>query len=221
MAALRLLDLFCGAGGAAMGYHWAGFDEIVGIDIAPQKNYPFTFIQGDAIAFLDAVIDGQEDNAYDLVHASPPCQAYSTSTRSPDGHPRLIEETRAALEMTGRPSVMENVVGAPLRRDVLLCGSMFGAEYRRHRVFEIEGFAALNLSCLHHRQPGRVLTITGHAAGQRGQANRHSQKYADLAEGVAAMDTPWMTKTSELVEAIPPAYTEYLGRQFLDQLARL
>ena len=117
---MRLLDLFCGAGGAAMGYHRAGFDEIVGIDIVPQPNYPFTFVQGDAL------VPPIDLDAFDLIHASPPCQAYSIANRL--GHmdatryPRFIEPTRALL--AGRVSVIENVEGAPLVEPYTLCGSM-------------------------------------------------------------------------------------------------
>ena len=112
---MRLLDLFCGAGGAAMGYHRAGF-EVVGIDIAPQPNYPFEFVQADAMEFP---LDG-----FDAIHASPPCQAYTALATGK--HPRLIEPMRERLASSGVPWVIENVVGAPLRQPVLLCGSMFG-----------------------------------------------------------------------------------------------
>jgi len=193
-----------------MGYHQAGFTEIVGIDIEPQPNYPFTFIQADA---LNPPVDL---GVFDLVHASPPCQAYSTASRDHNGHPDLVAATRTLIG--GATYVIENVSQAPLRRDILLCGSMFGAEYRRHRVFELHGFAALNPSCIHYRQPGRVLGITGHADGVRGQLNRWGRKYANLAEGNEAMGTPWMRRTSELVEAIPPAYTRFIGEQFLCQI---
>ena len=132
----RLLDLFCGAGGAAMGYSRAGF-EVVGVDINPQKNYPFEFRQADAMEFLDD-LDGLE--GYAAVHASPPCQAYSAGSRMRTGsakvHPKLIEPIRDSLELLDISYVIENVVGAPLRRDFVLCGSMFDLPVRRHRIFE-------------------------------------------------------------------------------------
>ena len=126
-----------------MGYHRAGFTEIVGVDNRPQKNYPFTFVQGDALEYLAA-----HGAAFDVIHASPPCQKYTTLrgmwNHKPD-HPDLVDPTRQLLRALGKPSVIENVPGAPLRRGaVMLCGTMFGlgtadgrAELRRHRYFEV------------------------------------------------------------------------------------
>lgn len=215
---MRLLDLFCGAGGAAMGYHRAGFDEIVGIDIKPQKNYPFTFIQGDA---LNPPVRLEE---FDLIHASPPCQAYSSATPRLHEHPDLYEPTRAMLDAAGRPYVIENVVGAPYHHGVILCGSMFdladddGEWVQRHRNFETSWLMFQN-AC-HHPTRKRALLVTGHAFIKtvRDIKNHSRQGPFDLACRLMGID--WMTR-KELVQAIPPAYTEYLGRQFLDQLARL
>jgi DNA (cytosine-5)-methyltransferase 1 len=135
---MRLLDLFCGAGGAAMGYHRAGFDEIVGVDIEPQPRYPFAFFQGDALEYCAA--HGSE---FDAIHASPPCQAYTRMARGlleSQGrgreYPDLIHATRSALHLAGVVSVIENVPGAPLLGPVMLCGSSFGLLVQRHRLFE-------------------------------------------------------------------------------------
>ena len=132
---MRLLDLFCGAGGAAVGYHRAGFDDITGVDIKPMPRYPFEFVQGDALEYV--IEHGAE---FDVIHASPPCQAYSVETpiKYKHTHPDLIEPTRKALEKVGKPYIIENVSGArsKLYRSVMLCGTMFGLNIWRHRYFE-------------------------------------------------------------------------------------
>ncbi len=209
---MKLLDLFCGAGGAAMGYHRAGFDEIVGVDIKPQKRYPFKFVLGDALEYVSA--HGME---FDAIHASPPCQAYSvTRSLHSNVYPMLIEETRATLIKTGRPYVIENVPGAPLLDPLMLCGTMFGLRVIRHRLFECNPQIAIApASCDHWGKSVRrgvygafsngfdLLTITG---------NNYP-----IADGRTAMDIDWMSK-KELSQAIPPAYTEYIGRQLLEVL---
>jgi DNA (cytosine-5)-methyltransferase 1 len=204
-----MLDLFCGAGGAAMGYHRAGFD-IVGVDNRPQPRYPFPFIQADAMTFP---LDG-----YDAIHASPPCQAYSESTAKfrAEGvvYPDLIAATRDRLDATGLPWVIENVPGAPMRADYVLCGSMFGLlGLIRHRWFETSwrGFA-MALACRHDF---RAVTVVGHGP------NSHSWWYRSLdgrsrwnADCRRAMGIEWMNR-GELSQAIPPAYTEWIGTQLL------
>ena len=130
---MRLLDLFCGAGGAAMGYYRAGFENIVGIDNKPQPNYPFEFIQVDALEYL--VEHGSE---YDIIHASPPCQAFSwAAARWDKEYPDLISATRDLLLRTGKQYIIENVITAPIEKSLLLCGTMFGLGVIRHRHFEI------------------------------------------------------------------------------------
>ncbi|MFI9269817.1 DNA cytosine methyltransferase [Kitasatospora sp. NPDC052896] len=187
---LRVLDLFCCAGGAGMGYHLAGFD-VTGVDIQPQPNYPFTFVQGDALKYAQ-----EHAHRFDLVHASPPCQYYARVTRwrgNADSHPNLIAPTRTLLSTTGRPWVIENVPGAPLRADFLLCGSMFGLRVRRHRLFETSWHAAqLTAPCDH-----RALLPFAH---------KDERAFAD------AMGCTWMTN-KEGRQAIPPAYTDLIGRQ--------
>lgn len=205
---MRLLDLFCGAGGAAVGYHQAGFDEIVGIDNILQPNYPFDFIQGDA---LNPPV---ELEGFDLIHASPPCQRFSVLTAEPNRHPDLIEATRNLL--SSRPSVIENVWQAPLRRDIQLCGSMFSLNIQRHRAFELDGFNLVLVPPCNHLtwQRGRPITITGHFGV--GGGGRHSLEPFGLTDARELMGMPWASR-SELVEAIPPAYTKFIGEQFLAQ----
>lgn len=216
-----LLDLFGGAGGAAAGYYAAGFD-VLGVDIRPQPRYPFAFVQADALDFLGAADLG--DVA--AIHASPPCQAYSaartmTSTAG-KSYPQLVEQTRAALRATGRPYVIENVPGAPLRPDLLLCGTMFrlrtgGHELRRHRVFELGGFWALTPDICRHELP--TLGIYGNGGGQRHRPNRYGNK-ATVAEARELTGCSWMT-TRELSQAIPPAYTAHIGLALLGAVEQL
>jgi DNA (cytosine-5)-methyltransferase 1 len=203
MSRPRLLDLFCGAGGAAVGYHRAGF-EVVGVDINPQPHYPFEFHQADAMTYP---LDG-----FDAIHASPPCQAYIRSgTVAKDGrHPRLLPPTRERLIEAGIPWVIENVPGAPMRADVQLCGSIFGLAVRRHRWFESsESLSPWVLAC-NHSEP--VAGVYGHPHGASG-ANA-GMLPGDLATWSRAMGIDWMT-TAELADAIPPAYTEWIGTQLL------
>jgi DNA (cytosine-5)-methyltransferase 1 len=183
----RLLDLFCGAGGAAMGYARAGF-EVVGVDIEPQPRYPFEFHQADALTFPLA--------GFDAVHASPPCQHYANVTRwtgNQADHADLVAAVRSRL--AGRVYVIENVIGAPLVGPVLLCGSMFGLRIRRHRLFEASVWLGLASTCRH--RPDDLPFI-----------HKGERAYAD------AMGCQWMSNR-EGRQAIPPAYTEFIGRQLL------
>lgn len=212
---MRLLDLFCGAGGAAMGYSRAGFDEIVGVDIRPQPRYPFAFVQGDALEYIFAY--GKE---FDVIHASPPCQAYSISKNNGChvGAPMLVAVTRTALKNCGRPWVIENVFGAPLRFPVMLCGQSFGLstgnfDLARHRYFE-SPIGLMTTPCNH--RAGFTIGVYGN-----GTNAWHRKKFGRCVrqrELCEAMGIDWMTR-KELSQAIPPAYTEYLGRQLLAALA--
>lgn len=198
----RLLDLFCGAGGAAMGYHRAGF-EVVGVDIKPQPHYPFEFHQGDALEYL--ATHGTE---FDAIHASPPCQRYSESTplATRPGHPDLIDATRKALAETGKPYVIENVDGARmiLRASLVLCGSMFGLPVWRHRWFEIwPEMLLLVPPCTHSKDP---VIISG---------STHGRGEAKVPQMIAALGVPWMKVRKEVRQAIPPAYTEFIGKQLM------
>jgi DNA (cytosine-5)-methyltransferase 1 len=208
----RLLDLFCGAGGASMGYHRAGFD-VTGVDISPQKRYPFTFIQGNALEYLAA--HGHE---YDAIAASPPCQAY-TPLRARHAHkdyPDLVAITRAALLAAGKPYVIENVPGAPLHDYITLCGTMFGLRVYRHRRFE----SATPLSPPHH--PAHTVKAGGHKSQRQRKAHYLAGGFVTVTGNVGsycgpAMGIDWMTG-EELSQAIPPAYTEYIGRQLIERL---
>lgn len=201
---MRLLDLFCGGGGAAMGYHRAGFTEIVGVDIKAQPRYPFAFVQGDALEYVAA--HGRE---FDAIHASPPCQAFTTARviHGVGGHRDLLTPTRAALLNTDRPWVIENVPGAPMRPDVVLCGSYFGArELKRHRWFEFsEAPGALVPPCDH--DDDNIVSVFGHGG----------HIYHGVEDWRRVMGIDWMMR-DELAQAIPPAYTEWIGRQLLAHL---
>ena len=216
MSRPRLLDLFCGAGGAGMGYHRAGFD-VVGVDLEPQPRYPFEFHRADA---LDFPLDG-----FAAMHASPPCQkhvkglaAVNASLGRESGHRDLIGATRAQLERTNRPYVIENVVGAPLREPVKLCGSSFRLPIRRHRLFECN-FSTLVPPCNHSWQTEGKYWTGWMPNGERRLATV-VQVYGnagDKHEWPAALGIDWMTY-DELAEAIPPAYTEHIGHYLLAEL---
>jgi DNA (cytosine-5)-methyltransferase 1 len=205
------LDLFCGAGGAAMGYARAGF-EVVGVDIRPQSHYPFEFWEADALG----VLTSGSSHGFDAIHASPPCQAFIRSGMvAKDGrHQDLLTPTRVLLESIDRPWVIENVPGAPMRPDTLLCGSMFGLAIKRHRWFE--GSPALEpwtLGC-NHSEP--ITGVYGHPHG-KGGAWRNGTKPmlpSDHETWSREMGIDWMT-VKELTQAIPPAYTEWVGVQLL------
>lgn len=190
-----LLDAFCCAGGAGMGYTRAGF-EVVGVDINLQKNYPFEFHRGDAIEFIRKY--GKD---FDAIHASPPCQAYAGVTAwrgDRSSHADLVAPTRDVLESVGRTWVIENVPEAPVRRDLTLCGSHFGLRVKRHRVFESSTpLKAPDEVCSHH--------------GLLPFMHKQERTYAN------AMGCDWMT-TREGRQAIPPAYTEFIGRQLMQSL---
>lgn len=220
-----LLDLFCGAGGAAMGYHRSGFD-VIGVDVVEQPNYPFEFIRADAIRFAQSCqrygwnIDGRPIAAR---HASPPCQSSSALTKGTNRltrshlHESLIEPTRELLQMSALPYVIENVQGSKIRRDLTLCGEMFGLDVIRHRYFECS-FPVVVPTHVAHR--GRV------AGWRHGEYfdGPYRAVYGDgggkgtVDEWRDAMGIDWMGTKLELAESIPPAYTEYVGAQLLDAL---
>ncbi len=203
-----LLDLFCGAGGCAVGYNRAGFD-VVGVDIKPQPRYPFRFIQGDALEYLAA--HGTE---FDVIHASPPCQAYSPLNALQPGkeYPNLLPTARRLLNECGKPWVIENVMSAPLG-GIVLCGGMFGLRTYRHRRFESSVFL---WSPEHPRH--KILTSTKNRKACW-DAGLHASVTGDVGVyvGRLAMGIDWMNG-NELSQAIPPAYTECIGRQLLNAL---
>jgi DNA (cytosine-5)-methyltransferase 1 len=204
MARPRLLDLFCGAGGAAMGYWRAGFD-VTGVDNRPQPRYPFRFVQADAMTFP---LDG-----FDAIHASPPCQDHMRS-RNQDLHGTawMLDGTRVRLAAQSALWIIENVPGAPMRADYKLCGCMFGLpNLRRERWFETSWFAfALRQPCL-HVEP--VMSVTGNSPGKRGEKDLFG-RWPTREDWRRAMGVDWMT-AGELAQAIPPAYTEYIGGQLM------
>lgn len=225
----RLLDLFCGAGGASVGYHRAGF-EVVGVDIEAQPNYPFEFVQADALEILDldnwSVPNDPLFEPFDVVHASPPCQRFSMMTRvagTPDEHPDLISTIRDLLREIGLPYVIENVVGSPLKEPLKLCGSSLGLgalcrdgkwrQLRRHRLFE-SNIPLMGPPCSHEGEP---VGVYGNGGGQQKtvwNGGRNRGYMAVKAEAEAALGIDWMTKV-ELSNSVPPAYTELIGAQLL------
>jgi len=208
----RLLDLFCGAGGSAMGYHQAGF-EVVGVDIAPQPRYPFEFHQADALTFP---LDG-----FDVIHASPPCQAYSEATKMRAGYvsrfPKLIGPIRERLLLLGVPYVIENVTGArnDLRSPVLVCGQTFGLRVRRHRLFE-SPYLLLRSGCQHH---GDIIGVYGdHPEDAYVNGRGGVRRARTVEEAREVMGLPWVETWLEVKEAIPPAYTRFVGEALLAHL---
>lgn len=213
---LEMLDLYCGAGGAAMGYHQA-LDElgiphtITGVDIKPMPRYPFNFIQDDALEYLAA-----HGSQYDFIHASPQCQGYSLlkHIRNLDHYPKQIEALRELLIATGKPYAIENVPAAPLINPLMLCGTMFGLRTHKHRGFECNPpvyFAPAmctrarvkpkdtgNRLAQYFNADAPMITVAGHMFSKEA--------------GSTALNIDWMTKP-ELAQAIPPAFTRYIGMQ--------
>lgn len=238
----RLLDLFCGAGGAAMGYHRAGFD-VVGVDNRPQPNYPFPFVQADAldpVTWRGRVGIASGSSLFDAIHASPPCQAYSVLRRAnPDAvYADLIEPTRELLELTGLPWVIENVPGAPLNYSIELCGSSFGLgaesgdgvkalrmfrQLRRHRLFETS-FPILQPQCQHQGEAigvyggGPTGRYTFDNGAKKDRYGRRGGYQGTIAEKREAMGIDWMS-AAEINQAIPPAYTEFIGAQLMAHIS--
>jgi DNA (cytosine-5)-methyltransferase 1 len=191
-----------------MGYYRAGFTDIVGVDIEPQPRYPFEFIQADALEYLE-----EHGSEFGFVHASPPCQRWTVAqnaAKNADAHPDLITPTRRLLLKLDCRYVIENVVGAPLIEPARLCGLSFGIKVRRHRLFE-SNFLIMSPPCQCKNQDYYV--IFGHEVRNRihGKASGRKNK---IAEGRKAMDIDWMTR-GELSQAIPPAYTEWIGKRLL------
>lgn len=213
MSRPRLLDTFCGAGGAGMGYHRAGFD-VVGVDIKPQPRYPFEFVQGDALEFI-----AQHGHEFDVIHASPPCQAYTRSASSSRSsgvvYADLMEATRTALCEIGRPYVIENVPEAKFGSFVKLCGSSFGLDVRRHRNFETSLFI-WGMPCDHSWQRPRFRSLRHDYDELACVVGVHGniQYKGEFELRCKAMGIDWMTN-AELTQAIPPSYTQYIGEQIM------
>jgi len=238
----KLLDLFCCEGGAAMGYHRAGFD-VYGVDIVPQRRYPFPIHVGDALDVFRRLLDGESIDfthqtgeiewltldEFQAKHASPPCQAYSVTRHSHSKeHPALIVPTRDLLVETGMPYVMENVEGArdELRDPMLLCGTMFGLQaidldgqplaLRRHRLFESNVFLMSAGGCSHDGT--QVAGVYGGGPMQRDKSDRRGGYTPKSSVRAELMGMDWATQHG-LSQAIPPAYTEFIGAQLIEHLA--
>lgn len=236
----RLLDLFCGAGGCSMGYFRAGFD-VVGVDNRPQPRYPFTFVQADAFDFLRWLIHdtsrfrpewtGYRLSQFTTIHASPPCQAYSCTRHLPNArshHPDLLGTMREVLKQSGKPWIIENVMGAPMQPPaIMLCGLMFGLGVFRHRWFESSTLLLAPSHPAHGRRrigEGGMCCVAGNGSGSSGYRRKDGSgrrvvpyDHRSAAAWSKAMGIDWMTR-NELSQAIPPAYTLFLGRQLLDRL---
>jgi len=198
---MRLLDLFCGAGGAGMGYHRAGF-EVVGVDIKPMPRYPFEFHQADALEYL-----AEHGAEFDVIHASPPCQHYSSMQhihKNQHKWPDLVAPTRDLLVLTGKPFVIENVEGAPLRVDIMLCGSNFKLGMIRHRIFEFSF-------------PWFTLVPPCNHVNMYDPWHGETQDRINMSKG---MGIDWFMTRQEVREAIPPAYTNFIGGQLIAWLER-
>ena len=215
---VRILDLFCGQGGAGMGYYRAGF-EVFGVDLHPQPRYPFSFVQCDAI---DYVLE--HGGEFDAIHASPPCQRYSVMSRVPDNHPDLIDTVRTAIvRTTSAPYVIENVEGARdhLNNPVTLCGSMFGLDVRRHRLFESNREISAPRPC-DHRHQGTPVGVYGKGPDRveflRPDGTRRGRKAVSTEHASNAMGgMPW-ANWHGIKESIPPAYTAFLGSQIIREV---
>ena len=212
---MRLLDLFCCAGGSAVGYHRAGFTEIVGIDNRPQKHYPFSFVQADALEYLS-----QHGEEFDAIHASPPCQwitrAAAQWRKAGKQYPELVGPTRTLLIKLGRPYIIEQPVGSVLHEPLLLNGAMFGLRVRRNRYFETRPVIPFHLLPQDERA-----TKTGRPFDARkGQIFYPVGHFSGVAEAREAMGIDWYMTQDEVAQAIPPAYTEFIGKALLAELRR-
>jgi DNA (cytosine-5)-methyltransferase 1 len=220
-----LLDLFCGAGGCSVGYERAGFD-VTGIDREAHADYPFPIVVADAMEVLAAPALLA---SFDVIHASPPCPRYSTATpeANRDAHPDLVEPVRDALREWGGVYVIENVPGAPLDNPTLYCGGAFGLaaqcrdgqrrQLQRHRLFESNApLMSPGCGCDARQKIG----VYGDGGGGSRTSKAKGGGYkGHPEESRAAMGIDWMRNRKDLSDAIPPAYTEHIGRQLLDHLA--
>ena len=208
---MKLLDLYCKAGGASKGYQLAGF-EVVGVDIKKQKRYPYEFIQADC---LELMKDIEFLKSFDVIAASPPCQTHSITQHLRNAQGRstdkvdLIPQTREALIASGKPYVIENVPGSPLIKPIQMCGSYFGLKVRRHRRFE-SNLPLVGSPCKHKEQ-GKPVGVYG---SMRDEIPKGGHTAKTIEEAREAMGIDWMI-WGELVEAIPPIYTQEIGKQLL------
>ena len=219
---MRLLDLFCGAGGCAVGYHQAGFMDITGVDIVSMPRYPFRFIQADALEYV-----ARHGHEFDVIHASPPCQAYTgmrqiTLSRfgSALEHPDLIDPVRKALIATGKPYVIENVQNSPLDTQFILCGAALGLPHiARHRHFESNILLLGAPKCAHLRNAYTIGVYGAKPDGRRVSYRRHRlcRVASSVDEARREMGIDWMN-WDEIREAIPPVYTKWIGKRLIEVL---
>ena len=217
---MKTLDLFCGSGGASMGLKKAGLTVEFGVDITKQPEHPFDFFLGNVLKLSNKFL-----KKFDLIWASPPCQAYSMggNSESRKKYPKLISKTRKMLLASGVPFVIENVPKAPLRKDLMLCGEMFNLKVIRHRIFEIEGFKIKQPEHIKHK--GLVSTgeyqgvYRGGRCGCFGNKElRDKLKVGSIKDWQKAMGIKHITTREGLAESIPPAYSKYIGKEFLKQV---
>jgi DNA (cytosine-5)-methyltransferase 1 len=222
---MKILDLFCGAGGAARGYSDAGF-EVLGVDAVYQPHYPYAFYEEDVFSLPAGFFQTQ---GFDLIHASPPCQTHTVYRNNKSGfevnYEDLIQQTRVLLKETGLPYVIENVPGSPLIRPVVLCGSMFPEmhDVKRHRHFETNWFLTTPRGCNH--SIWSEVKYVGGRSGERGGKDVKVRKTIEVGRrGIPiatqkwGMGIDWNMTIAEISEAVPPAYTKHIGEQFRNQL---
>jgi DNA (cytosine-5)-methyltransferase 1 len=224
---MKALDLYCCDGGAAMGLHKSGFDKIVGIDIEPHPNYPFEFIQADVLKTDPSFL-----LEFDFIWSSPPCQRFTTATGKNLEYPNLIPQTRELLSGSKKAYVIENVPDAPIRKDLMLCGSMFGLKTYRHRNFEIFGFRCeqpLHRKHTKSTSTGEMWIIVGSSPmmpgcfgdkERRKELRKMLKTKIELSGGTLklyqdVMGINWTDNKFNIAEAVPPAYSEYIGKEFL------
>lgn len=220
---MKALDLFCGGGGASVGLKKAGF-EVEGVDIKEQPDYPFKFFHFDIFDKLRFY--NMNVYRFDLIWASPPCQAFSKASAPArfkgKKYPDLISRTRNILLETKIPFIIENVCQAPIRKDLILNGMMFDLGVIRPRAFEIEGFE-VSLKLFKKRtgttRDGSYISVAGRGADSKQSYKIYMKKHnlKTIKESFKhAMDINWMENLSNISEAVPPAYSEYIGKQFLE-----
>jgi DNA (cytosine-5)-methyltransferase 1 len=215
-----LVDLCCGVGGCSVGYARAGFD-VKGIDINPQPHYPFEFTKAN-------VLDIELPEA-DCYHISPPCQLFSNATiqyrKKGRLYPDVLTPMRQRLLKTGKPFIIENVIGAPLRKDLILCGEMFGLRVQRHRIFEIHGFTVLQPPHVKHKGSATGINHRYLKSGKQFYYYTvcgHGQSEVDALDNwKKAMGIDWQVTKREISQAIPPAYTEFIGKQIIASIQQI
>lgn len=220
---MKLLDLFCCCGGISKGFHDAGF-ECTGVDIKDGHQYPYEFILSDVFDLKKSFFE-----EFDLIHASPPCQYYiHTNKYRKTDYPDLLPKTRELLLKTGKPFILENVVGAPLRKDLILCGEMFGLRVIRHRIFEVNGFTVLQPFHVKHKlsvMNGTAIAVYSGGVnpgffGDKQKQKEYRQfrktlKKPTLEDKKQAMGIDWIDDEKHLTQMIPPKYSEYIAKFIL------